>query len=869
MAPSPFEFHGYGDVLSQICIASKDSVEASIAKPPCECSDCRDEFYTVEEQWDPLHSYRDRLSDADVERRVSSTVKQIHDCRDALTARLDTSADILMSRWRKLSQAKREILLNEAAPGLEKEQWLIPRWSYFRTRLPTPKASQRLRRQLFLPWLNVDVLKTNPTVLFALLHCRTAYPPQLWYNFDKRQHSIAWFTGSVDVDFSRKCVVVYGNKYGSVVDWEDKAVHRADIAAFPRAMLVIEAQAHLMETLHNIAAKILDGVDESHPPRTSKWKGLVEGNAFSGTGIVEYWSPYTNPAFSPPPDFDSKYLLSVAKSRRDATADHIWHLQCDAAYMRRYLKIILATENFKKASEAQRSLMIMYHIRLEVRNHHWWQWVEMECRHVDELRDKYREHIRQGAPLPTPYEKALGALEVCLITQVINGGKRLESFLPFIPGFQKHWTLDPIKDPNQPDHVGVLRSDKNFNTEEVLKEDPLYWILAQLTAPPDELQNFHHSMLFAMLEERLAESPKERSRLNEVTYQVLSDLAVYDEMLTIVRSHRPRNKAEDPKEVTMTESRQAWRRPEFGRYTDKLTEVGEEESFIAERRKYINTYTFETRGIQHHPVVGRQIGASLLNDFYQARPPTGPKTMAWLDQHRQLRAHLEKFWQSIRKTIRRDFEASDFRVTEIDSLMEVVSASLSEAYTREKQQEEDAIIAAIRDGEKPQPLQKFTEDILPADKPAAPRPDKTKTRGQPSSVDRTAPAGDDDTTKNCAESHNGAETIPITVTKHSLDVLHLMFPQKNDKPKYVLWDRFVHAMADAGFVARNAGGSLVSFKNPQSEGRIVFHRPHPDPKIDPIMLQAMGKRMAKWFGWERSLFLLRDEPSSCQENVLT
>ena len=36
-------------------------------------------------------------------------------------------------------------------------------------------------------------------------------------------------------------------------------------------------------------------------------------------------------------------------------------------------------------------------------------------------------------------------------------------------------------------------------------------------------------------------------------------------------------------------------------------------------------------------------------------------------------------------------------------------------------------------------------------------------------------------------------------------------------------------------------------------GKIVFHKPHPIAKIDPIMLRSMGKRMAKWFGWGREV----------------
>lgn len=86
-----------------------------------------------------------------------------------------------------------------------------------------------------------------------------------------------------------------------------------------------------------------------------------------------------------------------------------------------------------------------------------------------------------------------------------------------------------------------------------------------------------------------------------------------------------------------------------------------------------------------------------------------------------------------------------------------------------------------------------------------------------------------------------------------------MFPEKDDAAKDLLWDRFVQAMVDAGFTGRNNGGSPVSFKRRDGGGGIAFHRPHPIPKIDPIMLRTMGKLMAKWFGWRRELFVLRDD----------
>ncbi len=38
----------------------------------------------------------------------------------------------------------------------------------------------------------------------------------------------------------------------------------------------------------------------------------------------------------------------------------------------------------------------------------------------------------------------------------------------------------------------------------------------------------------------------------------------------------------------------------------------------------------------------------------------------------------------------------------------------------------------------------------------------------------------------------------------------------------------------------------------------MFHKPHPSPKIEPVLSLAMGRRTRKWFGWEWEGFVLKD-----------
>ncbi|KAF5586836.1 ycfA domain-containing protein [Fusarium pseudoanthophilum] len=809
---------------------TKRTLEASIRRPPCECAECENSFYPVEKQRHAQHSYHLRLSDAVAERNARSLVQSIHRSRGQLSDKIKVFGDVLMSRWKKRSQTKRAALLKEAVPDLEEQQWLIPRYSYTRESLYMRERTQIRRRQLLLPWLNVHVLKTNPAVLFALLHYRTAYPPQSWASFDNRQLILSWGGGYFDVDFSPKCVVMYGPRYGSLVNWEAEAAHFGETLGYPRAMLVLEAQAHLLETLCTIVNKILDGVDPLQEPRTEKWHDLVSQEAFRETGAVEFWSPYTNQAFSRPPTFNCDYLIALAKSRLDEIGDHLWYLQCDDAYIRRYVKMIVATENFKKAPKHLRAMMVTQRAVLDFHSYCWWRWIEMECKHVDAVRKRFRDSIHPGSPLPPKYDKAVGALGLLLLNQVTYRITLLEELLPYIPGMQQHWELDPSQLPSDApsDAVGMTKRITPQNTQQSLADDPLDWCLVQLQGKPDNENYFDHAMLFSMLQDHLSSNPSEGKRLDEVTYRTLSDLSASHEILVAVLSHTPRNTARHLHDVIAQEDRECWK----------------------------SQQPFDIDG-----VVFERIGKAFMRDFFDVKPSTGPKSPDSISQSRALRIAVEKFWESIRAFLRKDLTRSGpgFTQEEVDSLLGVVSANLSAEYIDDEQRAQAEMFAAIHITDEPQSMiGTFNEIPEPSSTPTtiAQGRDKVKTRGEQcsSANDVTEPPAEtaEEVTKHAV----------ISLTRESLGVIHLMFPSKDNVAKEVTWDRFVRVMIEAGFTARNNSGSAVAFKQLGEGGRIVFHKPHPADKIDPVLLRIMGKRMAKWFGWKRELFALQGEATS-------
>lgn len=809
-------------------IARGSAIKASIRHPPCECEVCQTGFYTAKEQYQPPFSYCRHLSEDAAKDIIRSYVEQTQEARARLTGVLMLHADVIMARWKKLSQDKRQVLLKNVAPDLEEKQWILFRYSYMDERNLILSRSQSRRRQLLLPWLSIEILKTNPATLFALLRYRTHYAPQDWAAFDYRQIALSWARGWLDVDYSAMCVVMFGSKYGDLVDWEVGAAHRGDIVGFPRARLVMEAQAYLMKTLCNIVDNILDGFDSAQPVRTEKWQELTTTEGFKRTGEVERWSPYINQAFSAPPLLDIGYLLSLAKTRLDAMGDHLWDLQCDGAYMRRYIKILVDAKTYKKMPKSTFGALLYTSMNMEVLSYYWWRWIEIECRHVDDMHKQFGHSACPGQPLPLQYDRALSALETILVEQVIYRTRALNDVLPVAAGFSKYWKIE--HDADLSPGFALLSRKISADTKEHLAEDPLDWCLTHMLCENYDEYHFDHAMLFAFLHDHLATATsKERARLDRVIYQILSDISTCHEILLLVRLHRPQKSCRTSEDLIESEDREGWKRLKLEADADSREPPVSAEGMIA-------------------------MGSALFEDFYQRKSLAGPNDVKWLRQSQASRAALEKFWATMRVIIKHEFDGCAFSLAEKESLLQIISANLSPQYINAVSSEEEIVIANT-DKIESFPSTRFEDEAKSGSKAGLvttlPR-QKIKTRGEKPAnepdIEAEAPGED-------AEPDRAVRTS-ISITKRAAEVFTLMFPCEEEEGacKSVNWDNFVHAMIDVGFTTRCNGGSAVLFESSnQAEpgGKIVFHKPHPIAKIDPIMLRSMGKRMAKWFGWSR------------------
>lgn len=128
--------------------------------------------------------------------------------------------------------------------------------------------------------------------------------------------------------------------------------------------------------------------------------------------------------------FDINNLVSIAQTRLDALGDHLWFLQTEPAYMRRYVKILMQGELYKVVKPEEAGIVVMDEPFVDVQSHWWWAWVKKEREHVKSVRDRFRDSIRLGERLPHQYDRALGALELLLVNLAISCAGQLLQALP-------------------------------------------------------------------------------------------------------------------------------------------------------------------------------------------------------------------------------------------------------------------------------------------------------------------------------------------------------------------------------------------------------------------------------------------------------
>ncbi|KAI6893846.1 hypothetical protein KC334_g12528 [Hortaea werneckii] len=699
---------------------------------------------------------------------------------------------------------------------------------------------EKFRNGYMVPYLNLETLMDDRSKILSLLHYRSTYKLEDWVMFDSAQAKRAVEGGNLSREYNENCVIMFGERYGDLVKWHRAQCHRWNLIGYPRAIIILEAQAFLLGFLR----RLVDGIVPPSSTATvgnAEWTLLVS-RGFKATNQTESWSALANQPFSAPPSLAPADISKKVRAQLQAAEDHLRFLQTDPAYFHRSIAMQRKGEHFVHMSSEEISTSIAsFAVVLPITHVTRLRQLLEECEYVQRVHDQYKSSIEVGGVLPEVYERALGALEIFVINLYHAERYLLAEMLPRSPGFYRNHKYLKNADGHTVSKIRLRKTDcdPNETNEACYSDDPLLFAMYNLCGDPEDNRLFSIPFLMSFIEDLLARGTAEQhARIDQALYDQIGRMSVYGEILVNLRLTRPLS---EPMWLDMVnedyKQRAAWR-------TWMCTPAKHD---AAENKKF----------------------SELLEAFYKHSMPVGKKDAEWLTKAAESRKYMADFWAYARQVRRSKVTGIGLSDSDIEADVALFAADQSEEYLQEVRAEEDmvrkaiAAAAAAKAGfQEEAPVQSQWEGKEENNKfvlaVGRVKP-KTRPEHEPVTNELATPVDE------YAQNQDSRTCIPVN--SESLRIFARIFPSTTDTTfkGAVQWKQFVTAMTDAGCSATHTGGSAVSFERKArdgADGTIVFHKPHPDTEMDNFMLRMMGKRLKKWFGWDEGTFEERAKVAS-------
>ncbi|TVY82655.1 hypothetical protein LSUE1_G004513 [Lachnellula suecica] len=822
--------------------------------PPCTCTECAQQYRTVEEQekdWPWTYAYKSAFSNELADEVCTQLVESIKNDREFLQGEMKLRRSEIARRWMNETPESREGLLKSASPHLYQRKWHEPNIWYEQRYLDTGYIFESRKHQYIhlVPGLSLDNLKEDASRLIKLLQLRTEHSPAELATSDNRRLSFGWRGGIVENHYNECAIALHGPEYGSLVPWVHDEVHRGDSIGFPRGLLILMAQSHILGLLRGVVEDLMK-IPENEGPTTLITPDFVYKSSLGESTM------YIDEAFSNCPAFDLAKLANISNDRLNSAKDHLFDLQTDPAYMRRYVQLI-RTSGYSAStlSEGVTLALTSRDLDFEEWTVRHWAWIRLEISELKILYDKFSDQINRGQNLPPEYGNKLASFEALVLHLLALQSRNISHAYPFRPGFQRNHAVSSVKTSLEDGRVKETIShrfkdysddprERRIPGSELFVKDPLDWSINMLATGPNALRSgvLDKFRWLEFLDQHLSNASKEeRERIDETLLRKISDLAALNELLELTRSHRPRAFIRDMAGFRDAEQGLAWR---FIGPRIRSAEIDDASKVMA-----------RVRTLEEIPL---SIGAGqALKTFMDSEPPIDLSDHdRWINERQTLRMYWDRFRKKHQKRLKRagishiDIEV-DLKLSvdsDIDSFMEKFKAEKEKFLASTK---------AIPPPEKddvphlPQTEWGITPEV---ENPVGELKVKTKTRGEASSINEELA---NPNTANPGDGQQLAEKVPVK--RSAFNVFSSLFEKGGSES--VPWQDFVNAMAKVGFMSRSSGGSAVTFEPiPGSkwyeQGTIVVHRPHPVSSLDPVMLRSIGKRMTKWFGWSSETFEL-------------
>ncbi|CZT14755.1 uncharacterized protein RCC_00715 [Ramularia collo-cygni] len=382
--PVPFE--------CSIIVLDHQKSCGSVCEHDKHCASNASSWYPLKDQKHPR--YAGELSDGLAQHLITFFSNDTEELRTTLAATLASHGDAILKRWKKLSKAKRGLLLANISP------------------------------RMFGPW-PVEVTRTR---LVSLLHVRTLHSAASWSAFDTRKNHMAWCTSYYPAWFSKRCVTMCGSNYASLSDFDEELCHRWAMMGFPRALMTMQIQHELMYTLRDIVDALIGGQDSSG---MEAWTNLVSGGLHPA-GRDKAWNPYTCQPYTHPPSFSPKQMAGTAQNRLNMITDELSLMQTDPAYMQQLIKakrvaignITTDIQRKHQLSHAGPLLMIEHINRYLI-----WQLVSSQCHGLAEVFEQFGPRCDPGLLIPSDASHRMSDFSRVLDTCFRSASKNFEGIL--------------------------------------------------------------------------------------------------------------------------------------------------------------------------------------------------------------------------------------------------------------------------------------------------------------------------------------------------------------------------------------------------------------------------------------------------------
>lgn len=854
----------------------KEMCREFLFQPPCECEICLRQYRTKDQQ-DLIHwHYLEHVDNpADL---AQFFARSIEEDRELLYRTIKASGSAILKRWRA-GEGKRRQYLVEAQPDIyPHSQPLID----IASRVQKLAQVRKLRVAYLLPYVNIEDLSQDSANFIRLLHYRTTFPPQDWVHYDNAQMQPGWKYGGSGEKSAEGCIIMQGGQYGTWKEFDRSAVHHGYAYGAIRSLLILEAQQILMSFLRKMVRAIIKDADSSklgerqlEAPKISlgsaacahydlttcsKWIRFIEAEPHRDQAWLSVASIYTTQPYSAPAYFDIDTMVEIAEFKAMEAADELWLLQTDLDYAhdlmkrheREWLDSVPSVEELKKFSPKDKMDNVGYimTVKLVIQARDW-QWLLEQCQAVKTQMGKPGAKTRVGELFPVDYERALCGLQYLLREAQTWYQDALLRLFVKSKSFSSIMQVKALgEDPRNSWALGFDFKDYS----QLYHKDRIGWCLYNLTKDPRGMKTFERSVVMQHLEKFLETCPQQEiERIDKEIYKCISDMAAVERMLSILELHRPN---------FAYQAHKLFRQPSLA--------WGVHSCLLLKPSNVTCT--------------NMDLG-SAIESSERFRMPKGSRDEQWLAWRDQAQQALNGLWKKARHAYQMILEASSVPQVLMEPQLEMMRQGGSpENKARldiEKQQIMNRLQAARQ--------RAFDKSVIPPKDTAScfaahrdqlvnrtqePVKEKTKTRPDAPSGSASIHARYATLFEKLAidDEVGGTEKPPpvlYTFKQNSVpfQVISLIFPDRSkgieEGAKIVEWLDFVSTMKALGFGAEHRGGSAFTFKGAirlpsdpltLQKRSISAHMPHPSTEMSPILLQSLGRRCNRRFGWQRANF---------------